>query len=74
MRRRPAWEFEFSTSYHLLCNQFETQDLRGFGVEEARKVAQLTIKALENAENDAVLEEVRQEVRALTDQFPLYEK
>ncbi|MGZ7254070.1 serine hydroxymethyltransferase, partial [Streptococcus pyogenes] len=45
----------------------------GFGVEEARKVAQLTIKALENAENDAVLEEVRQEVRALTDQFPLYE-
>ena len=37
---------------------------RGFGVEEARKVAQLTIKALENAENDAVLEEVRQEVRA----------
>jgi len=47
---------------------------RGFGVEEARKVAQLTIKALENPENDAVLEEVRQEVRALTDLFPLYEK
>ncbi|TQE89908.1 serine hydroxymethyltransferase [Streptococcus suis] len=46
---------------------------RGFGVEEARKVAQLTIKALENAENETVLEEVRQEVRALTDQFPLYE-
>ncbi len=38
------------------------------------KVAQLTIKALENAENDAVLEEVRQEVCASTDQFPLYEK
>ncbi|WP_449455191.1 serine hydroxymethyltransferase [Streptococcus suis] len=46
---------------------------RGFGVEEARKVAQLTIKALENAENEKALEEVRQEVRALTDQFPLYE-
>ncbi|HEL9644480.1 TPA: serine hydroxymethyltransferase [Streptococcus suis] len=46
---------------------------RGFGVEEARKVAELTIKALENAENEAVLEEVRQEVRALTDTFPLYE-
>lgn len=46
---------------------------RGFGVEEARKVAQLTIKALENAENETALEEVRQEVRALTDQFPLYE-
>lgn len=46
---------------------------RGFGVEEARKVAELTIKALENAENEAVLEEVRKEVRALTDAFPLYE-
>jgi DNA mismatch repair protein MutS len=34
MRRRPAWEFEFSTAYHLLCQQFNTQDLRGFGVEE----------------------------------------
>ncbi len=36
MRRRPAWEFEFSTAYHLLCNQFGTQDLRGFGVEEEK--------------------------------------
>ncbi|MCQ9212572.1 MULTISPECIES: serine hydroxymethyltransferase [unclassified Streptococcus] len=46
---------------------------RGFGVAEARKVAELTVKALENADNEAVLEEVRQEVRALTDAFPLYE-
>ena len=36
MRRRPAWEFEFSTAYHLLCQQFGTQDLRGFGVEEQK--------------------------------------
>lgn len=46
---------------------------RGFGIEEARKVAHLTIKALENADNEVVLEEIRQEVRALTEQFPLYE-
>lgn len=46
---------------------------RGFGPAEARKVAELTIKALEHADNEAVLEEVRQEVRALTDAFPLYE-
>lgn len=46
---------------------------RGFGPAEARKVAELTIKALEHADNEAVLEEVRQEVRALTDTFPLYE-
>lgn len=36
MRRRPAWEFEFSTAYHLLCQQFGTQDLRGFGIEEQK--------------------------------------
>ena len=46
---------------------------RGFGEEECRKVAELIIKTLKNAENKAVLEEVRSEVKALTDAFPLYE-
>ncbi len=46
---------------------------RGFGEEESRKVAELIIKTLKNAENEAVLEEVRSEVNALTDAFPLYE-
>ena len=46
---------------------------RGFGEAESRKVAKLIIKALKNAENVAVLEEVRSEVKALTDAFPLYE-
>ena len=46
---------------------------RGFGEEESRKVAELIIKTLKNAENEAVLEEVRSEVKALTDTFPLYE-
>ena len=41
--------------------------------EESRKVAELIIKTLKNAENRAVLEEVRSEVKALTDAFPLYE-
>ncbi|MGT2757363.1 serine hydroxymethyltransferase [Streptococcus ovuberis] len=45
---------------------------RGFGVEECRKVAELIIKALEHADQEAVLEEVRQEVLALTNAFPLY--
>ena len=45
---------------------------RGFGEEESRKVAELIIKTLKNAENKAVLEEVRSEVKALTDAFPLY--
>lgn len=35
LRRRPIWEFEFETSYQLLCNQFKTKDLRGFGVEKS---------------------------------------
>ena len=46
---------------------------RGFGEEESRKVAELIIKTLKNAENEAILEEVRSEVKALTDSFPLYE-
>ncbi|NLR05680.1 serine hydroxymethyltransferase [Streptococcus mutans] len=46
---------------------------RGFGPEECRKVAELIVKTLENTENEAVLEEVRQEVKLLTDAFPLYE-
>ena len=46
---------------------------RGFGEEESREVAELIIKTLKNAENEAVLEEVRSAVKALTDAFPLYE-
>ena len=46
---------------------------RGFGEEESRKVAELIIKTLKNAGNEAVLEEVRRDVKALTDAFPLYE-
>ena len=46
---------------------------RGFGEEESRKVAELIIKTLKNAENEAVLEEVRRAVKELTDAFPLYE-
>lgn len=46
---------------------------RGFGEGESRKVAELIIKTLKNAENEAVLEDVRSEVKALTDAFPLYE-
>ena len=46
---------------------------RGFGVTESIKVAELIIKTLENAENEAVLNQVRAEVRELTDAFSLYE-
>lgn len=46
---------------------------RGFGEEESRKVAELIIKTLKNAENEVVLEEVRSAVKELTDAFPLYE-
>ncbi|EHJ53267.1 serine hydroxymethyltransferase [Streptococcus macacae] len=46
---------------------------RGFGQKECRKVAELIVKTLENTENTVVLDDVRQEVKALTDAFPLYE-
>ncbi|WP_162012617.1 serine hydroxymethyltransferase [Streptococcus sp. S784/96/1] len=45
---------------------------RGFGEAECQKVAELIIKALEHHDQETVLAEVRQEVRALTDAFPLY--
>ncbi|KAF7788769.1 DNA mismatch repair protein MutS [Pseudoalteromonas rubra] len=35
-RRRPDWEFDLDTATHLLCQQFGTQDLIGFGVADAR--------------------------------------
>ncbi len=35
LRRRPEWEFELGTARHLLCQQFGTRDLVGFGVEQA---------------------------------------
>ncbi|MFS9044046.1 serine hydroxymethyltransferase [Streptococcus rubneri] len=46
---------------------------RGFGEKESRTVAELIIKVLKNADQPAVLEEVRDQVKTLTDAFPLYE-
>ena len=44
---------------------------RGFKENEFRQVALWISRVLKNAEDEAVREEVRKEVRALTDQFPL---
>ena len=32
--RRPPWEFEFNTCMRLLCEQFKTKDLSGFGCND----------------------------------------
>lgn len=45
---------------------------RGFKEVDAKQVAELIIMALENANDAAVLAEVRQEVKKLTDAHPLY--
>lgn len=45
---------------------------RGMKEKESIKIAELIIKTLENADNQAVLDEVRREVKALTDAFVLY--
>lgn len=45
---------------------------RGLGEAEATKIAELIIKTLENANKPDVLDEVRAEVKAITDAFPLY--
>ncbi len=36
-RRRPIWEFDLATAKQQLTQQFNTQDLVGFGVEKAEK-------------------------------------
>lgn len=33
VHRRPAWDFDFQTCKKLLCNQFKTKNLDGFGLE-----------------------------------------
>nr|WP_192923855.1 serine hydroxymethyltransferase [Enterococcus mundtii] len=47
---------------------------RGFREEDAAKVAELIVKALQAKDDEAQLEEVRTGVRELTEQFPLYKK
>ncbi len=34
VRSRPPWEFDYDTALRLLCTQFETKDLSGFGCAE----------------------------------------
>jgi glycine hydroxymethyltransferase len=45
---------------------------RGFKEDEVKKVAELIIRTVENQNNEDILEEVRNEVKELTRQFPLY--
>ncbi|EHI69891.1 glycine hydroxymethyltransferase [Streptococcus ictaluri 707-05] len=45
---------------------------RGMGVKECEAIAELIIKALVNHDRTEILDDVRQEVRAITDAFPLY--
>lgn len=36
LRRRPIWEFDLETANTVLCQQFGTSDLIGFGVSQAK--------------------------------------
>ncbi|MBO0461116.1 MULTISPECIES: serine hydroxymethyltransferase [Enterococcus] len=47
---------------------------RGFREEDAAKVAELIVKALQAKDDEAQLAEVRTSVRELTEKFPLYKK
>lgn len=47
---------------------------RGFGEEEAARVAMLMIETAENKDNSEKLNEIKAEVLELTKQFPLYTK
>ncbi|MCS4487606.1 serine hydroxymethyltransferase [Streptococcus sciuri] len=45
---------------------------RGMGITEARQIANLMVRALENYDNQKILTEVRSEIDQLTNAFPLY--
>lgn len=47
---------------------------RGFKKEDAAKVAELVVKALQAKEDEAQLDEVKAGVRELTEKYPLYKK
>lgn len=47
---------------------------RGFKEEDAAQVAELVVKALQSKGDDAQLDEVKQGVRELTQNYPLYSK
>jgi DNA mismatch repair protein MutS len=32
IRKRPPWDFEYQSAHDLLCQQFQTKDLDGFGI------------------------------------------
>ncbi len=46
---------------------------RGFGIDEMREIASIIATTLKNYEEQAVLQESKQRVEALTNKFPLYE-
>lgn len=45
---------------------------RGFKEDDARTVADLIIKALTNADNELAIKEVAEDVRTLTDKYPIH--
>ena len=47
---------------------------RGFGADEIRRVGELLAHTLRNADNEAILDEVRNEVRELADAHPLFDE
>lgn len=46
---------------------------RGMGVVESQQIAQFMIKALKHATDETVLAEIKRDIKALTDNFPLYD-
>lgn len=46
---------------------------RGMGVAESTKIAELMVEALENHDKPEVLARIREDIKGLTDQFPLYD-
>ena len=68
--------FETLSPFKTSGNRIGTPAIttRGFKEEDAVKVAELIVKALQAKENEAELAEVKAGVRELTEKYPLYNK
>ncbi len=45
---------------------------RGMGQQEMKKIAEMITKVVDNMEDDRIIDKIREEVRELCEQFPLY--
>ena len=65
------WVFQTDYAYETLTKHFQTNTLKGFGIEEMRRIASLIVKVLSHSEDRNAQENVYKEVREMCRRFPI---